>query len=228
MLVSNETLLGLTPPQSDYLEAYRHLRTAIMALQEPRPFKSLLVTSASANDGKTSVVLNLGVLMALAGLRVVVVDGDFAAPSVHVTWGLLPSPGLTDACVHNFAPELIAQHTELPTLTVVTAGDITELGADLASGTAMPRVIQALADRNDLVIVDSAPVLGYAGTLQLARMVDTVVVVARAREDVGPVRQALRLLKDVGRDPRGVIVNDILTQDSHGHAYFSGSYAGAG
>lgn len=223
MLASDETLLGLTPPPSRYLEAYRHLRASVMALHEQQPFKSLLVTSASPDEGKTSVVLNLSVLLAQAGLRVTVVDGDFVHPSVHVRWGLRAAPGLSDACAHGLTPGAATQATELATLSAVTAGGMAELGADLASGAAMAEFMKSLEARCDLVIVDSAPVLGYAGTLQLARMVDCVVLVARARENVGPIRQALRLLKDVGRDARGVIVNDVLQQDSGGPAYY---YAG--
>jgi polysaccharide biosynthesis transport protein len=214
MLTSSETLLGLSPPQSHYLEAYRRLRTALMVLREQGPFRSLLVTSASPSEGKTSVSLNLGLLAAQTGLRVTIVDGDFAYPAIHERWGMLPAPGLIDACLQKAAVDTILQATELETLKFVATGSMPQEGFDLASGAAMPGVLAAIAERCDLMVIDSAPVLGYASTLQLARMVDAVVLVARARRQVGPVRTALKMLKDIGRDPRGIIVNDILEQDT--------------
>ena len=220
MLRSNETLLGQNPPQSQYLEAYRRLRANLLALREEQPFKSILVTSALPNEGKTCVMLNLSTIMAQGGLRVIVVDADFAHPRLHEEWQLRESPGLTDACcTARLAVDSVIQETELPLLKAVPAGDATEAGPDLASGTVMAEVLQELGQRADLVIVDSAPVLGYAGTLQLARMVDCVLLVARARGSVGPVRRALKLLKDIGRDVRGIIVNDILEQDE-AHPYY--------
>lgn len=220
MLRSNEVLLGQDPPHSNYLEAYRRLRTTLFALRDETPFRSLLITSAAPNEGKSVISMNLSLLIAQAGFRVILVDGDFAHPGVHLEWELREAPGITDACLTNMDPDAFIQPTELDTLRVVTTGAAAARGPDLASSPQMPAVIQALAQRCDLLIADSAPVLGSAGTLQLARMVDCVVLVARARGNVAPVRRALKLLKDVGRDPRGIIVNDILAQDTPAHSYY--------
>ncbi|NPV45563.1 MAG: CpsD/CapB family tyrosine-protein kinase [Armatimonadetes bacterium] len=220
MLRSNEVLLGQDPPHSNYLEAYRRLRTTVFALRDETPFRSLLITSAAPNEGKSVISMNISLLIAQAGFRVILVDGDFAHPGVHLEWELREAPGITDACLTNMDPEAIIQPTELDTLRVVTAGAAASRGPDLASSPQMPAIMQALAERCDLLIADSAPVLGSAGTLQLARMVDCVVLVARARGNVAPVRRALKLLKDVGRDPRGIIVNDILDQDTPAHSYY--------
>lgn len=220
MLRSNEVLLGQDPPHSNYLEAYRRLRTALFALRDDRPYRSLLITSAAPNEGKTVTSLNISVLIAQAGFRVILVDGDFAHPGIHYEWELAEAPGITDACVSPLDINKIIQSTELETLKVVTAGAASLRGSDLASSAQMPAIMNSLMDHCDLLVIDSAPVLGSAGTLQLARMVDCVVMVARARGNVAPVRRAMKLLKDIGRDPRGIIVNDILAQDTPAHTYY--------
>ena len=220
MLRSTEVLLGEKPPQSHYLEAYRRLRTALFALRDEHPFRSLLITSASPNEGKSVVAINIATLIAQAGLQVILVDGDFAHPVIHHELEMEPVPGITDVCTGQAELEQILQQTESDSLKIVSAGSAASSGPDLASGSTMPSVMSRLVDRSDLVIVDSGPVLGSAGTLQLARMVDCVLVVARARENVGAARRALKLLKDVGRDPRGIIVNDILEQDSQAQSYY--------
>ncbi len=220
MLRSTEALLGENPPHSRYLEAYRRLRTSVLALRDERPFRSLMITSASPNEGKTVTSLNLAMLIAQTGMKVTLVDGDFAHPVVHRLWELPEAPGITDACLENIELEELIKPTEIDTLKVVTAGRAHMRGPDLVSGNMMPILMNGLVDRSDLVVVDSAPVLGSAGTLQLARMVECILMVVRARENVGPARRSLKLLKDIGRDVRGLIVNDILGQDDQGHSYY--------
>jgi len=220
MLISSETLLGQSPPHSRYLEAYRRLRTALSAMREQKPFHSLLITSASPNEGKTVTTLNLGVLMAQTGIRVIVVDCDFAHPAVEGAWSLKSAPGLTDICVGKATVDEVLQPTEMELLQAVSAGSMASNGADLASRESMREAIIGIGAKCDLVLLDSAPVLGYAGTLQLARMVDACVLVARARGQVAPIRQALKMLKDIDREVGGVIVNDVLEQDAQMHPYY--------
>lgn len=189
------------------------MRAAILAYHAQKRFKSLLVTSASHGEGRTSVVLNLGIAAAQSGMQVILVDADFVNPALDRELGLQPTPGLTDACVEPLSLAQVVQDTDIRGLRAVTSGNQVSSGPDLAGAPAMEKILSDLTREADLVVLDSSPVLGYGSTLQLAPLAEEVVLVARARGNITPVRRALKLLKDVGREVRGVVINDILAHD---------------
>lgn len=214
MLVMTETLLGPTPPQSAYSESYRVLRANLSALQQRDPFSSILVTSATAREGKTTVSLNLATTLALAGKRAIVVDTDTMHQGLGRALGIAGSPGLIDLCEGRAGIDGIIRATELETLHAVCAGTQAERASEFASKPSMGEALKSLQSRADYLILDGTPTLGFGATLALAPLVDIVVVVARARRKAETVRQALLSLVEVGANVGGVIVNDILPSDS--------------
>jgi capsular exopolysaccharide synthesis family protein len=214
MLIATETLLGPLPPPSAYLEGYRILRTALWALRNREPFRTVLVTSSLPREGKTTVSLNLATVFALAGKRTIVVDGDAEQESLGRTLGIQGRPGVTDICAGAVAADDVLLPTELEALRAVSVGTTPRLVAELAATPAMSNVIGRLADQAEFLILDAAPVLGFSTALALAPLFDLVVVVARARNQAGPVRQAIGSLLDLGAKVAGVVVNDIQPQDS--------------
>jgi capsular exopolysaccharide synthesis family protein len=214
MLIATDTFLGPSPPPSAYLEGYRILRTALWSTWNREPYKTILVTSSMPREGKTTVSLNLATVFALAGKRTVVVDGDAEQERLGRTLGIQGKPGLTDVCEGTVAIENVLVPTELDALKVVSVGTTPRLAAELAARPAMSDAIGRLADQADFMILDAAPVLGFSTALALAPLFDLVIVVARARNQAGPVRQAIGSLLDLGAKVAGVVVNDILPQDS--------------
>src|SRR5207245_11026778 len=100
--------LGMTDEtlNTPFAEAYRALRVNISFSGIDRPVKTILVTSAAPREGKTTTVINLGIIMAQAGPRVLIVDADFRRPSLHHIFGFLPNgkktlPGLSNLIVGN-------------------------------------------------------------------------------------------------------------------------------
>ena len=214
MLITSDTILGPDPPPSAYLEGYRILRTALWALWTREPFRTILVTSSLPREGKTTTTLNLATVFALAGKRTIVVDGDAVQASLSRTLGIQGKPGLTDICEGTVATDLAIVPTELEALQAVSVGTTPRLAAELAAKPAMSDAINSLADQAEFMMLDAAPVLGFSTALALAPLFDLVVVVARARNQAGPVRQTIGALLDVGAKVAGVVVNDILPQDS--------------
>ena len=214
MLITTDTLLGPSPPPSAYLEGYRILRTALWAIWKREPYRTILVTSSLSREGKTTVALNLATVFALAGKRTVVVDGDAEQESLGRTLGIRGMPGLTDICEDVVATDVVLMPTELETLQAVSVGTTPRFAAELAARPAMADAINGLADQAEFLILDAAPILGFSMALALAPLFDLVVVVAKARNQAGPVRQAIGSLLDVGAKVAGVVINDILPQDS--------------
>jgi capsular exopolysaccharide synthesis family protein len=214
MLATTATLLGLKPPSSAYLEGFRILRANLLAMHRREPFGSILITSAVAGEGKTTVALNLATVLALAGKRVAVVDADAEKQSLGRTLGLIDSPGLTDLCQGTVPVSEILTATEISSLWAVSVGMQAHIAPELASRPSMRGAIQELSSQAEFVILDATPLLGFSMALSLAPAVDLVLVVARARRQSDPVRHALSSLLEVGAKVGGVIINDILPQDS--------------
>src|ERR671935_358001 len=100
LVLTDETL------NTHFAEAYRTLRANISFSSIDRSVKSMVVTSAAPREGKTTTVINLGIIMAQAGPRVLIVDADFRRPSLHHMFGFLPNgrkvlPGLSNLIVGN-------------------------------------------------------------------------------------------------------------------------------
>jgi len=214
MLVTTDTLLGPAPPHSAFLEGFRVLRANLLAQQGRDPYKTMMITSAQAREGKTTVTINLATVLALAGKRTVVLDADANLEGLGRTLDIRGKPGLTDVCQGTVGLDDVLLPTQIDTFHVVSAGTLVERASELMLSQNMHDVIQNLAERNDFVLLDTTPTVGFGSALSLAPLVDLVLMVARARGDAGPVQQALAALTDVGANVGGVIVNDIYPQDS--------------
>jgi len=218
-------LLGPTPLASEYLEAYRALRAAVLSLQKEEAPQAILVTSATPGEGKTTVSVNLATVMALAEKKTLLVDGDFRRPELHLLFELPEGPGLTDVCVGAARLEQAIRRTYLPHLFVLTAGSRIEEGADLMGSARMNQLMVELKQEFEFSIIDSAPVNAFAGALQIAVMVDVVLFVVRSRTYAGPVQRALRALESVGANVPGIVLNDVMEADrevSMSYSYYRG------
>lgn len=214
MLPTTDTLLGPNPPHSAYSESFRVLRANILARYGQEPFSSIMITSALAREGKTTVALNLATVLGLARKQVILVDADMYQEALGRALGISGTPGLTDLCQGATSVEEILQPTEIPTLRLVSAGTQTEAASELVVSPSMTEAVRDLTGQAEFVIFDTTPAIGFGPALSLASLMDLVIVVARARGDARPVQQALAALTDVGGKIGGVIVNDILPQDS--------------
>ena len=214
MLQPSDTILGSAPPRSAYLEGFRVLRANLMAMHGREPFKSILITSASAREGKTTVAINLATVLALAGKKTILLDADANAQGLGREMGVRGTPGITDLCLGSVSAQDILHRTELDNLWLVSSGTRGEDASELAFSPSMREGIEQLAAQAEFLILDGTPCLGFGITLSLAPLVDLVLIVARARGKAEFVQQALATLVDAGTRVGGVIVNDILPQDS--------------
>jgi len=216
-------LLGPTPPTCAYLEAYRSLRTTLLAMQAKDPFKSILVASARQGDGKTTVALNLATVLALGGAQVTLVDADTRRPQIEALLDPPPGPGLMGACRDDSPLSEAVVETELPRLKILPSGGRWDGESDLLTSSKTAGVLDALMAENDLVVVDSAPVLATADAAALSRMVDGVLFVVRARSRAtGMEERALKGFADVGARVLGIVLNEVFPRDS---AFYGQYYA---
>ena len=204
-------------------EAYRTLRTNIQFSSVDNPIRSLLVTSSSPGEGKSTTTANLAVVLAQTGQRVIVVDTDLRRPVLHKVFGVPNNIGLTTALLagENLSLEGYLQPTEIDTLSVLTSGPIPPNPSELLGSHRMQHLIEVLAQAADIVIFDSPPVLAVTDAVVLGRQVDGVLVVA----DAGNTRehalaQAAAELQKTGANVLGVALNRLDTRRGGYYYYY--------
>jgi receptor protein-tyrosine kinase len=144
----------------------------------------ILVTSATAGEGKTFFSLNLAMSLAMeVDHHALLVDADVLRPSVLNRYGIADSPGLMDLASD---PELdvsdVLLRTNVPKLTLLPAGEANRKSSELLSSSYIDRLLAELSDRyaDRLVIFDAPPILVSSGTRHLASRVGQVVMVVQA------------------------------------------------
>jgi capsular exopolysaccharide synthesis family protein len=208
--VAGASLVAATRVHSLGAEAYRTLRTNLIFSPELQSLRSIVVTSPSGLEGKTTTASNLAIAFAQKGMRVLLVDCDLRRPGLHTLFGVPREPGLSQLLRGEAAVEEVVRVTDVERLTVLPAGPFPSVSAtDLLDGGVMRSLIDALAADFDLVILDTPPVLATANAAVLGTQVDGVVLVVRAGQtDRDAARQALQQLAAVGARVVGAVLND--------------------
>lgn len=203
-------------------ECCRALRTNILFSSADRKISTLVVTSASPRDGKTTMVMYLGTTMAQSGQRVLLVDTDMRRPRLHEATGVSRQRGLTDLIVGQSGIEDCVKSTEIPNLFVLPCGPLPPNPAELLMTKRFEAVLAELKDRYDLVILDSPPLQAVTDAVVLSRMADGVILVVKAgrtlRDDVA---DSARQFKAVGSTITGAILNELdMDKRRYGGGYY--------
>jgi capsular exopolysaccharide synthesis family protein len=214
-------LVSVEEPNSVAGEAYLSLRTSLQFAALDTKARVILVTSPGEDEGKSSTVANLGVVLATAGERVVIVSGDLRRPRVGQFLGVEERLGLTtvlrDKCP---LEDALQQVPAVDGLWLLPAGERT---SDPTAALARPRladVFNELRKTFDLVIIDSPPLLPVTDALILAQAVDTTLLVVAAGQTRGKnLRRAMEALSLVHAPTIGVVLNEVTKTTGYGYGY---------
>jgi non-specific protein-tyrosine kinase len=169
---------ALIDPRAPLTESLRSLRTSLQVLT-PEPLRSLLVTSPDPEEGKSTVVANLGIVMAQGGKKVVLVDGDLRRPTLHKHFGLPNEKGLSNLLVEKGSSVAnFLQETGVPGLRLMASGPLPPSPADLLSNGRLSAILEELREGADVMLVDSPAAQAIPDALLLAKWVDGVLLVA--------------------------------------------------
>lgn len=224
-------LITSEDPRSPVAEAFRSLRTNIAYASVDKPIKTLLITSPSPEDGKSTVAANLGVVIAQSGSMVAVVDADLRRPRVHQKLGLDNLSGITDLFMQ---PEIIlngeVQPTEVPNLVGIASGRLPPNPSELIGSAKMNDILQALSKMVEIAILDTPPLLAVTDAAALAPKVDGVVLVIKPGvTKLSATKQAIMQLNRVGAHILGVILNDVnLKRSGYRYTYYRHYYSNYG
>ncbi|MGA2245984.1 MAG: polysaccharide biosynthesis tyrosine autokinase [Verrucomicrobiota bacterium] len=224
-------LLELNDDRHMYAESYRNLRSALLylAVDGMRP-KTLLVTSAVPDEGKSTVAVNLARALALGGSRVLLIDGDMRKGHLHELLKLRSKPGFSELLRQGDGAENCIQATDLPDFSFVSRGSIARNPGDLFLSPAFEPILKRFRDCFDFVLVDSSPVFAADDTVTLAPKMDGTLFVVRSQFSHGrAVQGALELLFQRQATVLGLILNRTDPSAGSYHLYKYAEYhSGAG
>jgi len=189
--------------------------------------RTIMVTSASTGDGKTTSAINLALAIAAAGQRVILMDFDLRKPSVserlNLTWDQgLVSLVASDAKVR----DVLVPAPDLPLLIVPSGNDA--FVAPEALARRLPAILEEATSLADYVVLDTAPLGEVSDALRIANQVDDIIIVARpGHTKRGNLEVTRELLERTGRTPRGLVLIGSSPKLSGGY-YYGYGYAPEG
>ncbi|MGA9240549.1 MAG: polysaccharide biosynthesis tyrosine autokinase [Silvibacterium sp.] len=204
----HRALISYLEPQSETAEAYRVVRTAILLSSVLHPPRSILITSAVPQDGKTMTCANVAIVLAQQAKRVLLVDADMRRPNIHKVFGVSGQVGLSNILTGGAKASDAIQTTVQPNLFVIPAGPIPPHPSELLSSSLMQDLIRKWRDEYDHVIIDSPPVISVTDAVLLSVQTDAVVMIIRSGEtSAAHVRRTRTLLQSVKANLLGIVVN---------------------
>jgi succinoglycan biosynthesis transport protein ExoP len=208
-------------------EACRAIRTALLCGVQRDQMQTILVTSPGPREGKTLLVSNLGMAMAQAGQRTLIVDADLRKPLAQrvFTTGRL-RPGLVEVLEGTVAFREAIRSTERAGLDVLEGGRSTSNPSELLNSPAFAALLERLRQEYDRILMDSPPVGVVTDAQILASLSDSTLLVLRAEESSRLLLQRARdALLAVNAPVAGVIVNDVSRRDGrYGYYHAYGEY----
>jgi len=208
-------------PVSDFAEACRAIRTAIYFGMPDSQAKTLLVTSPLPGDGKSTAASNLAIVMAQAGQKTLVLDGDYRRPNQHRIFELQNAIGSTNVLAGTATLDQVIQHTSIKGVDLLPCGPAPSHPAELLNSQAFADLLQELGKRYDHVVVDSPPVMPVTDSRILGAVCDATIFVVRAEKSTRKVSVFARdVLQSVGTNILGVMINGL----SRGRGYYDAGY----
>lgn len=206
-------LLAIESPEDIALETLRSSVPSLRAILQSAPNRVMTISSPSPENGKSFVAPNLAALMALSGLKVVLIDGDLRRGRLHEVFDQSNSVGLADVLAGRVPVDQALQKTQVPGLVLMTSGTPVERSAELLHSDLLPTLFETLSNRVDAVIVEAPPVLALTDALVLGRLSGSMLVVLRhGAHSLGTLQATRRRLDLSECRTRGLILNDIDPQ----------------
>ncbi len=224
-------LISLHDPTSEAAEAIRSARASIFAATLSKKMNTILMTSPSPGDGKSTACANLAVSIAQTGKSVVLVDADLRRPKIHEYFDRPLESGLLQILTGEVELADALQESGQENLNLLTAGGTPANPGEAVTSQRFRNLLEVLREKFDYVLIDSPPVLPVADPVVISSMVDGVYMIMRIRKGVivtsGIAKEKLNM---VGANLMGVIVNGVDDNPyyddfgSHGYGYGDSGY----
>jgi len=213
-------------PKSQTSEAFRAVRTALYFNTQGKQHSVIQVTSPTPGDGKSTLASNLAVSIAQSGKRVLLVDADMRRPRQHATFGIEANEGFATVLSGRSAwRDCMYECEEIEGLTLMPCGSKPQNPAELCSSPQVKTLIEELREEFDFVIIDTPPLLAVTDACPIAARVDGVILTLRIKKNVRvSAERACEMLRNLGANCLGLVVNGVGAQSGYGSQYTYGAY----
>lgn len=215
------TLIAKMNPRSPISEQYRTIRTNLQFASVDQDLKTMMVTSAGPSEGKSLTVSNLAVTFAQQAKKILLIDADMRKPTLHYTFRLDNSRGLSSVLIGDHNLEGVVQQSDLENLDLISSGPIPPNPSELLGSRAMENFLAQAKQNYDMVIFDTAPVLAVTDGQILSNLVDGVLLVTRSKQtEIEAGKKAVDLLHQVNAKVLGGVLNDVEAKHSNYYYYY--------
>ena len=212
--------------KSPISEAYREIRTEILySMPRDNTSKTVLITSAEPQAGKTTTSTNIALALAQQGVNVLLVDADLRKPQIHRIFGIEKKTGLSEFLLGHTTFGSLLNTVGIDNLKVVISGRMPSNPAEIIGSEKMKEFVEQAKKEFNFVVFDSPPIISVADATILADMVDSTVQVVRSGKAHTPlVLRAKEKLLATRTRSLGVILNDIKAYHSQYYPYYYSRY----
>jgi polysaccharide biosynthesis transport protein len=213
-------------PKSMLSEAYRNIRTSILLSFSEKPPKKLIITSPNPSEGKTTTAINTAIALSQTGAQVLVIDCDMRNPRVHRVFGEDNGMGLSSHLSGNADLESVMVGSEVANLHCIFAGPIPPNPSELLGSNIFKKMIERLSESFDHIILDTPPILGFADSVILSKLVEGVILVVTAgKTPKETLLHAKEQLQQVNAKILGVVINRVdIRRSDYGYYYYRYHY----
>lgn len=192
------------------VEAYKTTRTNLMFALATSHSKTVVISSAEPNAGKSTAAANLAITMAQTGVKVLLIDADMRRPSLHRTFRVKKDNGLSMLLSGFSKYEDCVYHEVAKGLDFIPSGSLPPNPSELMGSDAMKQLIRDMEQIYDYVFIDTAPIGVVADALSIPKDVAGTVLVARQRQTTyEELREAVVSVKNVNHNLLGLIITDV-------------------
>ncbi len=224
----NGLLYAAENPRHPSVEEVRALRTNLEFAGVDQPLKTLLVSSTEMEVGKTSVAANLAVVMAQAEKNVILMDADLRRPNVHNYYGMPNNFGLSDVFRGEFSLEEVTKNWSGGSVSVITAGTPPPNPSELLGSRKMKEIIETLAAKADLVIIDGPPFIVADAPLLASKVNGVLLIVQLEHTREQAIKAMMEQIHRAGAKVVGVALNRIPAKSIGyytGHPHYATYYS---
>ncbi|WP_146817677.1 CpsD/CapB family tyrosine-protein kinase [Alkalibacillus haloalkaliphilus] len=218
----HKTLVTHEQPKSPVSEQYRTLRTNLQFSSVDNELSTMIVTSTTQSEGKSLTAANLAIAFAQQGKKVLLVDADLRRPTVHYTFRISNTFGLSNLLVGDHTLEQLVHESKVDNLDLLTCGPIPPNPSELLASNRMRELIGIAKQSYDLVIFDTPPVLAVTDPQILANETDGALLVVRSKKtEKDAAKRAKELLEQANANLLGAVLNDKDIKDSNYLYYYN-------
>jgi capsular exopolysaccharide synthesis family protein len=218
--MKEDIIMAHKGPKSIIREAYRTLRTNIQFSGIDKTLKSIVITSSIAEEGKTTIAINLAYSISQSDKKVILIDCDLRKPKIHKVLDLQNLYGLTTVLVESIDYKMFIESINEDKLDILTSGPIPPNPSELLGSKRMQIFLEKVKEDYDMVILDSPPAGLVTDAAILSTIVDgTILVCAAGKTEIDAIKATKAALDKVNANIIGVVMNKVPIKKSEYYSY---------